>query len=255
MKNIKKSVICISMFMLFSVSNVAYAAQNQSDRWHVDATGTWYLYDATRTSNVTNKWFQDLDSSWYLLAPGDGHMYAGLIHDTSTDRWYFCQTEHDGWYGRMAHTDGTYTVNGQVVYLTFNQQHDGTFGAITSGLDTLRGTGVETEEIPGIPTESVDATEDEGNTGNSSGNTSSSDNSSNSNSSYDPSLYSSEYSPRWSGTHQEALDYLAEFGDEFDRSTYRSPEEQAARMQSYRQWQQETWGPDGYRGFKGGAWN
>ena len=43
----------------------------------------------------------------------------------------------------MAHTDGVYTVNNQQVHLTFNQNHDGTFGAITSGLSSLQSTGVK----------------------------------------------------------------------------------------------------------------
>ena len=135
------------------------AVKNQTDRWHVSADGTWFLFNQARTADVTNSWFQDLDGSWYLLAPGDGHMYAGLIHDTITNKWYFCQTEHDGWYGRMAYTDGAYTVNGQTVYLTFNQQHDGTFGAITSGLDSIRSTGVITQDVAGIPEDSASATE------------------------------------------------------------------------------------------------
>lgn len=84
-------------------------------------------------------------------------MYAGLIHDTLTDKWYYCQTEHDGYYGRMAHTDGVYTVNNQQVHLTFNQNHDGTFGAITSGLSSLQSTGVASQDVAGLPTESTGA--------------------------------------------------------------------------------------------------
>ena len=73
----------------------AQAAElNQSPRWHADSNGVWYLKNEAGTGNVVNSWFQDLDGSWYLLAPNDGHMYAGLIHDTLTDKWYYCQTEH-----------------------------------------------------------------------------------------------------------------------------------------------------------------
>ena len=136
----------------------AQAAElNQSPRWHSDANGVWYLKNEAGTGNVVNSWFQDLDGSWYLLAPNDGHMYAGLIHDTLTDKWYYCQTEHDGYYGRMAHTDGVYTVNNQQVHLTFNQNHDGTFGAITSGLSSLQSTGVASQDVAGLPTESTGA--------------------------------------------------------------------------------------------------
>ena len=155
----KKLLSVVFMSAVFSLSAAVLSFADQTDRWHSDSNGTWYLYNEAKTSNVVNSWFQDLDGSWYLLAPGDGHMYAGLIHDTITDKWYFCQTEHDGWYGRMASVDGSYTVNGQSVYLTFNQQHDGTFGAITSGLDTLRGTGVQTQDVAGIPEDSATATE------------------------------------------------------------------------------------------------
>lgn len=175
-KTYKLPALTLVMMMLalgFSLSDadvVAYAAQNdyavttttsqvqatQSPRWH-EQNGVWYLRNEQGTGNTVNSWFQDLDSSWYLLAPGDGHMYAGLIHDTLTDRWYFCQTEHDGWYGRMAHTDGLYTVNGQQVYITFTQEHLGYFGAITSGLESLRATGVVTQDVAGLPTESASA--------------------------------------------------------------------------------------------------
>ena len=133
----------------------AQAAElNQSPRWHSDTNGVWYLKNEAGTGNVVNSWFQDLDGSWYLLAPNDGHMYAGLIHDTLTDKWYYCQTEHDGYYGRMAHV---YTVNNQQVHLTFNQNHDGTFGAITSGLSSLQSTGVASQDVAGLPTESTGA--------------------------------------------------------------------------------------------------
>ena len=181
-KTYKLPALTLVMMMLalgFSLSDadvVAYAAQNdyavttttsqvqatQSPRWH-EQNGVWYLRNEQGTGNTVNSWFQDLDSSWYLLAPGDGHMYAGLIHDTLTDRWYFCQTEHNGWYGRMAHTDGLYTVNGQQVYLTFTQERLGYFGAITSGLESLRATGVVTQDVAGLPTESSNNTKQEQN--------------------------------------------------------------------------------------------
>lgn len=158
-KLLKTSIITLSFVYIFCMPVYADTSQvqaTQSPRWH-EQNGVWYLKNEQGTGNTVNSWFQDLDSSWYLLAPGDGHMYAGLIHDTLTDRWYFCQTEHDGWYGRMAHTDGLYTVNGQQVYITFTQEHLGYFGAITSGLESLRATGVVTQDVAGLPTESASA--------------------------------------------------------------------------------------------------
>lgn len=150
----KKSskVLAITAMMSLSMTMISFA--DQSPRWYSDETGTWYLKTEDNSGNVINSWFQDLDGSWYLLAPGDGHMYAGLIHDTITDQWYYCQTEHDGFYGKMASTDGTYTINGKEVYLTFNPSHFGSFGAITSGLDSILETGVTVTDVAGIPTES-----------------------------------------------------------------------------------------------------
>ena len=132
-------------------------SNRKNNRLKMCIRDSWYLKNEAGTGNVVNSWFQDLDGSWYLLAPNDGHMYAGLIHDTLTDKWYYCQTEHDGYYGRMAHTDGVYTVNNQQVHLTFNQNHDGTFGAITSGLSSLQSTGVASQDVAGLPTESTGA--------------------------------------------------------------------------------------------------
>ena len=71
--------------------------------------------------------------------------------------YYLYSNINDGYYGRMAHTDGVYTVNNQQVHLTFNQNHDGTFGAITSGLSSLQSTGVASQDVAGLPTESTGA--------------------------------------------------------------------------------------------------
>ena len=74
----------------------------------------------------------------------------------------------------MAHVDGVYMVNNQQVHLTFNQNHDGTFGAITSGLSSLQSTGVASQDVAGLPTESTGA--NTGGSGQSIGNTAPSNN-------------------------------------------------------------------------------
>jgi hypothetical protein len=156
----KKMIKVLGLVAIMSLSMSMVSMADQTDRW-AEQNGTWFLKNEANTGIVTNTWFQDLDGAWYLLAPGDGHMYAGLIHDTLTNRWYFCQTEHDGWYGRMAHVNGTYRVNGKEVELTFEQAHDGYFGAITSGLESLKETGIEVKDVTGIPTESASASKSE----------------------------------------------------------------------------------------------
>ena len=61
----------------------------------------------------------------------------------------------------MEHVNGNYTVNGKEVSLTFEQEHNGYFGAITSGLESLKETGIEVKDVAGIPTESASASNDE----------------------------------------------------------------------------------------------
>lgn len=71
----------------------------------------------------------------------DGYMFSGIITDQNGYS-YLLEVEHNGHFGRMITVNGAYTVNGKIVYLTFNQNHDGNFGAITFGLSELRSTGV-----------------------------------------------------------------------------------------------------------------
>lgn len=132
-------------------------SSNQTDRWQ-GSGDSWKLLNESRNGYVTNSWFQDLDSSWYMLG-ADGTMYSGLVTDQSTGKSYLLNTVHDGTYGRMLHVNGTYTINGKSVYLEFNQQNDGTFGAITSGLSEARGSGVGEVSLPSIPTDSAKPTE------------------------------------------------------------------------------------------------
>ena len=142
----------------------------------------------------------------------------------------------------MAYTDGAYTVNGQTVYLTFNQQHDGTFGAITSGLDSVRSTGVQTQDVAGIPEDSVSATDP---AGNSQGSITAPSTGSNPGSAQSNTDQPSSY-PGWSGTRQDALDYPASVNCEFNPKPYSCPEEQAAEFQRGIQVQYDRWGDGGY---------
>ena len=129
---------------------------NQSDRWNVDDSGTWRLQNEAKTSYVLDSWFQDLDGEWYMLgSDNNGAMYIGLITDRSTGKSYYLNVNHDGYYGKLMSQNRKYTVNGIEIYLTFNQAHDGTFGAIESGLDDLRNAGVNKKELDRIPVETI----------------------------------------------------------------------------------------------------
>ena len=114
------------------------------DRWQVSDNAGGFL---------KNQWFQDdVTGHWYLLGAEDGSvMYAGLVTDQSTGKSDLLNTNHDGTFGRMLDVDGEYNINGVDVYLTFDQTHNGTHGAILTGLDSLRSTGVYEKQYDQIP--------------------------------------------------------------------------------------------------------
>ena len=130
-----------------------YAAElTQSARW-IGSGDRWQVSD-NAGGFLKNQWFQDdVTGHWYLLGAEDGSvMYAGLVTDQSTGKSYLLNTNHDGTYGRMLDVDGVYNINGIDVYLTFDQTHNGTHGAILSGLDSVRSTGVYEKQYDKIPT-------------------------------------------------------------------------------------------------------
>ena len=157
MRKIKKAFIIASLYV-FTGSTAVITSQaaelSQSSRW-VGAENKWQVSDGSG-GYLYNIWFQDdITKDWYLLGAEDGSvMFSGLITDQSTGKTYLLNPNHDGTYGRMLTVDGTYTINGVDVYLTFNQEHNGAFGCITSGLSEVRNTGIEEKQLPSIPSDS-----------------------------------------------------------------------------------------------------
>lgn len=157
MKLVKKCmIIVLAVCVILGGTMVSYADVVQSDRWE-GAGDTWKVRTQDNTGYLTNSWFQDNDASWYMLG-ADGTMYAGLVTDLSTGKSYLLNTQHDGTFGKMLTVDGVYTVNGSQVYLTFNQSHDGSYGAIQSGLSEARSTGVKETSLTSIPSDSASST-------------------------------------------------------------------------------------------------
>ena len=143
----------------FAVTTYTSTIQaTQSARW-VGSGDRWQVSD-NHGGYIKNCWFQDdVTGHWYMIGAEDGSvMYSGLVTDQSTGKSYLLNVNHDGTYGRMLTVNGIYNVNGKDVYMTFNQEHYGEFGAILSGLDEVRSTGVNERKLDKIPT-------DEGNAG------------------------------------------------------------------------------------------
>ena len=141
----------LSAVMSISFGSVALGAEGQSARW-VGSGDRWQVSD-NNGGVIKNCWFQDdITGHWYMLGAEDGTvMYAGLVTDNSTRKTYLLNTNHDGTYGRMITADGTYNLNGRQVALSFDQEHNGSFGAITKGLDEARASGVAESKRDSIP--------------------------------------------------------------------------------------------------------
>lgn len=135
---------------------VAHAAElSQSSRW-VGEGETWRVSDGSG-SYLSNCWFQDdITKEWYLLGAGEDNtiMFSGLVTDQATGKTYLLNPNHDGTFGKMLTADGTYNINGQSIYLSFNQSHDGSYGAIISGLSDVRNTGITEKQLASIPSDS-----------------------------------------------------------------------------------------------------
>ena len=142
----------------FAVTTYASTIQaTQSARW-VGSGDRWQVSD-NHGGYIKNCWFQDdVTGHWYMLGAEDGSvMYSGLVTDQSTGKSYLLNINHDGTFGRMLTVNGVYNVNGKDVYMTFNQEHYGEFGAILSGLAEVRSTGVNERKLDRIPTDEGNA--------------------------------------------------------------------------------------------------
>lgn len=163
MKKSVKTLFCaLGISCLLSIP--ALAEVTQSSRW-VGSGERWQVSD-NQGGFIKDCWFQDdVTGHWYMLGAEDGSvMYSGLVTDKSTGKSYLLNVNHDGTFGRMLTVDGIYNINGKDVYMTFNQAHDGSFGAITSGLSEVRNAGVNERQLDRIPTDNTGNKQEQNNT-------------------------------------------------------------------------------------------
>ena len=128
----------------YSGSSSAVSGQTYSPNWFRDEQGVWRIKNSAGQI-VTNAWLCDDvikangKDVWYLLGQDGAMVSVGLVQD-NTGNFYSLETEHNGYFGMLRYKNGTYNCNGQQVYLTFNQEHNGSFGAVTNaeGLEKLK---------------------------------------------------------------------------------------------------------------------
>lgn len=110
------------------------SAQTYSKNWYADANGVWRIKDS-KGNMVKSAWVcddaipQNGRNIWYLMNQDGSMLAAGLLQD-ATGNWYSLETNHDGYYGMLRYEDGYYNCNGTKVFLKFEHEHNGSFGAI-----------------------------------------------------------------------------------------------------------------------------
>lgn len=133
----RKMLLTLTLAALMALAcAVTVLAADYSKNWYEDANG-WHIKDASGNT-VKNAWLCDdvqdaSKSTWYLIDANGNMVSAPLVKD-GTGNFYSLETAHNGYYGSLRHTDGTYDG----VALTFEQTHGGSFGAVKGGLDALK---------------------------------------------------------------------------------------------------------------------
>ena len=115
-----------------------------SSGWYMDGAGNW-MYKSPSGKAAVNTWLCDDvvavngQNVWYLIGADGKMITAGLIQDAD-GHFYSLETNHNGLFGMMRYQDGWYDCSGTQVYLTFNRNHDGSFGAVTNadGIEKLK---------------------------------------------------------------------------------------------------------------------
>lgn len=132
-----KKLITTALTAAFTLTlGLTAFAADCSANWYLDSAG-WHIKDENSTM-LKNTWLCDdvqdpTKSTWYLIDSSGTMVISPLVQD-GTGNLYSLETEHTGYYGSLRHTDGTYDG----IALTFEQDHNGSFGAIRSGADALK---------------------------------------------------------------------------------------------------------------------
>lgn len=134
-----RSLFLLTAFV-FSLSGafISFAGATFSDAWTKDTDGSWKVTE--NGSFIRDAWICD-DSVpengkevWYLLDKNGCMVSAGLLQDERGD-FYSLETSHNGYFGMMRHTSGTYDG----IRLELEDAHHGTFGKILNkeGIEAL----------------------------------------------------------------------------------------------------------------------
>jgi len=138
MKRTPVTLLILALMLVISCANSAFGAECFSGRWRQTPEGKWQIVN--NGTVLKNTWVLDdecdvAEGLWYLLDEYGNLVTDPLVEDV-LGHYYTFNDQHDGHFGAMRSQDGVYY--GTV--LTFNPLHDGSFGAITNreGIEQLK---------------------------------------------------------------------------------------------------------------------
>ena len=107
-----------------------------SERFITSEDGNIQVQNEDGSGVMMTAWFKDNDGRWYAFDK-DGNLLKGIIQDVSRKNTIYILNPTDGEVGALVHTNGNYELNGKIVHLTFNNNHDGHFGTLVSNVEGI----------------------------------------------------------------------------------------------------------------------
>jgi len=126
----KRKIASLLSLVLVLCACMNAMAASYSSKWSVGADGNWRL--SGNSGLLRNTWVLDdecdVPGGVYYLVDDNGNLVSDQLVLDGEGHYYSFNDQHDGHFGAMRTVNGTY----QGVSLTFSAVHDGSFGSITN---------------------------------------------------------------------------------------------------------------------------
>lgn len=108
------------------------------ERFLINDDGTVQLYKEDYSGIVEegSTWFMDVDGRWYAFASGT-LITQSPIFDRQRDTYYVLNPAKEE-LGALIHRNGFYKINGSLYHLTFDNTHNGIYGACIYGVEGIK---------------------------------------------------------------------------------------------------------------------
>lgn len=109
-----------------------------SERFLVNDDGTVQLFkeDYSGITEEKSTWFMDVDGRWYAF--NNGNLITNSpIYDKIRETYYILNPAKEE-LGALIHRNGFYKINGGLYHLTFDNTHNGIYGACIQGVENIK---------------------------------------------------------------------------------------------------------------------